>query len=121
MAGKAGSVDPSRSDPLLDDHRHGFTGQPLQSDAAMPVDRPEDSAGLDRRNGEPPVKGEHGAMAGSAEGDADLSSFAHLIDLRPAQRDDHSLPDALDVGAVKADQFRSSEPARVPHRMLTLP
>lgn len=44
MTRKAGSVDPSGGDALLDNERYGFAGKPFGGDAAMPIDRPEDRA-----------------------------------------------------------------------------
>ena len=92
VAGEAGRVDAGGGDALLDDERYGFAGEPLGSDAAMPVDRPEDGAGFDPGNGKPAVEGEDGAVAGSAEGDADLAPRPFLVGLRAPERDDQPLP-----------------------------
>ena len=48
----------------------------------MPVDQPEDGACLDPGNRKPTVENENRAVAGSAEGNADLTSRPLLIDLR---------------------------------------
>ena len=47
----------------------------------MPVDGPEDGARFDPGNGEPAVEGENRAVAGSAEGDADLTPRPFLVGL----------------------------------------
>ena len=112
VAGEAGRVDAGGGDALLDDERHGFARQPLGGDAAMPVDGPEDRASFDPGNGKPAFKGEDGAVAGSAEGDADLTPRAFLVGLGAPERDDEPLPDALDVVAIEPHDFRAPEPAR---------
>ena len=99
-------------DALLEDERHGLTRKPLGGDTAMPVDGPENGAGFDPGNRKPAVKREDGAVTGSAEGDADLTPRAFLIGLRAPERDDDPLPDALDVAAIEAHDFRPPEPAR---------
>jgi hypothetical protein len=78
----------------------------------MAIDRPKDGAVVDPGYGKPIVEGDDGAMPGSAVGDADLPPRAFLIGLRAPQGDDDTLPDVLDVCAVKANQFRAAEPAR---------
>ena len=112
MARKAGRVDPGGSDALLNDERYGFTGQLLGGDAAMPIDRPEDITLVDPGHRKPMVECDDWAMPGSAVGYANLSTRAFLIGLRAPQGDDDTLPDVLDVCAVKANQFRAAEPAR---------
>ena len=96
---KAGSVDPGGGDARFDDERYGFAGQPLGGDAAVTVDRPENRTVVDPGGGKPMVEGDDRAVPGSAKGDADLASCAFLIGLRAAERDNHPLPDALDVRA----------------------
>ena len=49
----------------------------------MPVDWTEDGAGFDPGNGKPPVKGEGGAVASAAEGNADLTPRSFLVGLIP--------------------------------------
>ena len=105
MPREAGRVDAGGGDALFDNDRHRFAGEPTSGHVAVPIDWPEDGTGLDRRNSEPAVKGEYGTVAGTSEGDTDLSPRAFLIGFRAAQRDDHTLPDALDVRAVEADQL----------------
>ncbi|MGA2793601.1 MAG: hypothetical protein ABSE69_08705 [Roseiarcus sp.] len=58
------------------------------------------------------VEGDDRAVPASAVGDTDLPPRAFLVGFGAAQRDDHALPDALDVGEIEADQFGPPEPAR---------
>ena len=102
---------PAAATRSLTIERHGLARQPLGSDAAVPVDRPEDGTGFDPGNGKPAVEGEDRAVAGPAEGDADLAPRPFLVGLRAPERDDQPLPDALDVVAIEPHDFRSPEPA----------
>ena len=107
----AGST-PAAATRSFDNERHGLPGEPLGGDAAVPVDRPEDGAGFDLRNGKPAVEGKHGAVPGPAEGDADLTPRPFLVSLRASEGDYEPLPNALDVVAVEAHNLGSPEPAR---------
>jgi hypothetical protein len=51
-------------------------------------------------------------MAGLSEGDADPAPHSFLVGLGAPERDDQPLPNALDVVAIEAHDFRSPEPAR---------
>ena len=90
MAGEACLVDAGGSDALLDDERYGFAGKPLGSDPTVKVDRPKEGAGFDPGDHKPTVEGEDRAVAGSAEGDADLAPRPFLVGLRAPERDENA-------------------------------
>lgn len=66
----------------FDDEEYGLSRQPHVSVPAVPIDGPEDGAGLDPRGGTPRIEGEDEAVAGSAGGDSHTTSGSLLVGLR---------------------------------------